>query len=105
MPTVNKKSTRANLWNWVITNVLTFYYFDLSPLFEFIISIAILCHFYLCTYVSIYIATLIPLIFGISTHIICIPTLILRAHIPISFLAFPPLFSAFPSFRSQISQF
>ena len=26
--------------------MLIFYYYDLSPLFEFIISITILCHFY-----------------------------------------------------------
>ena len=30
--------------------MLIFYYFDFSPLFEFIISFAILCYFYLSFY-------------------------------------------------------
>ena len=46
MPKVTKKGTGSNVWIYVFTNVLIFYYFDFSPLFEFIISIAILCHFY-----------------------------------------------------------
>ena len=47
MPKVNKKSTRSNLWNLSFYKcVFIFYYFDFPPLFEFIISIAILCHFY-----------------------------------------------------------
>ena len=48
------------------------------------------------------IATLIPQIFCISTQIPHIPTLILRTRLPIPFLAFPPLFSALPSFRYPI---
>ena len=47
--------------------------------------------------------TLISHIFRISTQIPRIPTLILCTRILISFPAFPPLFSAFPSFRSPIS--
>ena len=69
---VNKKGTRPNVWN-------IYYYFDFSPLFEFIIFIAILCHLYRYTSVSTLIpciSTLIPHIFCISTQIPRIPTLI-----------------------------
>ena len=57
--------------------MLSFYYFDFSPLFEFIIFVAILYHFYDYTYVC----TLIP----------CIATLI-----P-TFVAFSLSFSVLPS--------
>ena len=43
--------------------------------------------------------------FCISTQFPCIPTLILCTRIHISFLAFRPLFSAFPTFRSPIPHF
>ena len=95
---VNKKGTRPNVWN-------IYYYFDFSPLFEFIIFIAILCHLYRYTSVSTLIpciSTLIPHIFCISTQIPRIPTLIPHTHFSIPFLLFPPLFSTFPSFRSPI---
>ena len=88
--------------------MLIFYYFDFSALFEFIISIAILSHFYRYTWVSTLtpcIATLIPHIFCFSTQIPRIPTLISRTRIPILFVVFLPLFSAFPSFRSPIPHF
>ena len=81
--------------------MLILYYFDFCPLFEFIISITILCHFYRYTYVS----TLIPLIFHISTQILCLPTLIPCIRILVPFLAFPPLLSAFPSVHSPILHF
>ena len=51
------------------------------------------------------IATVILHIFRIFTQIPCIPRLILRTRIPILFLAFPPLFSACPSFLSPIPHF
>ena len=51
------------------------------------------------------IATLIPHIFRISTQIPRIPTLIFHTSIPFPFLVFPPLFSAFSSFRSPIPHF
>ena len=46
MSKVNKKATKSDVWNWIFTNVLIFYYFDFYLLFEFILSIAILCHSY-----------------------------------------------------------
>ena len=49
---VNQKGIRSNVWNLVFTNVLILYYSDFSPLFEFIISIAVLYHFYRYTQVS-----------------------------------------------------
>ena len=100
MPKVNKKGTKSNVWNYVFTNVLVFYQFDFSQLFEFIISIAILCHFYRCTWVSTlsWFTTLIPHIFWISLQISC-------THISISFLAFLHLLSAFPSSHSPIPHF
>ena len=45
MPHVKKKCTKSYVWNYVFTNVLIFYYLEFFPLFEFIIFIAILCHF------------------------------------------------------------
>ena len=81
---------------------------DYSPIFQFIISVAVPCYFYGYTYVSTLIpciATLIPHIFRISTQIPGIPTLIFRTRIPIPFLAFPSLLFAFFSFRSPIPHF
>ena len=52
MPEVNQKGIRSNVWNLVFTNVLILYYSDFSPLFEFVISIAVLYNFYRYTQVS-----------------------------------------------------
>ena len=88
--------------------MLILYYFDFCPLFEFIISITILCNFYHYTYVSTlisYIGTLIPLIFHIVTQILYLPTLIPCIGILVPFLAFPPLLSAFSSVHFPILHF
>ena len=85
-----------------------FYHFDVTPLFEFIVSIAILCHFYRYPYVSTLIhciATPIPHIFCVLTQSPHIPTMFPHTRIHFPFLAFPPLFSAFLSFRSLILHF
>ena len=103
-----KLARKANVRNYVFTNMLILYYFDFCPLFEFIISITILCNFYHYTYVSTlisYISTLIPLIFHIVTQILYLPTLIPCIGILVPFLAFPPLLSAFPSVHFPILHF
>ena len=83
-------------------------YFHFSPIFQFIVSVAISSYFYRYTYVStmiLCIAPLIPHIFPISNQIPHIPTLVPRTRIPIPFLAFSPLFSVFHPFRSSIPYF
>ena len=75
----------------------------LNSIFEFTISISILCHFYHYTQVSTLIpcnANLIPHVLRISIQIFRIPTLTLHTRIPISFFAFPPL-----SLRISLIQF
>ena len=70
----------------------------LFPVLFYIISTTIL-KFPQCT------ATLIPNNFCISTQSTRIPTLIPCTRIPIPFLVFPPLFSAFLSFPYPIPHF
>ena len=90
------------------TSMLIFCYLHFSPLFEFIVSNCYSMSFlliYLSFHFDSLVATLIPRIFSIFIQIPCIPTLIPRTRILFSFLAFPPLFSAFPSFCSPIPPF
>ena len=102
---VNKKGTRSNARNYLGETK-----FFISTSLK---SLSYFCHCYSILFLSLYLNFHLDSLhrhpnsphFCISIQIPCILTMIPRTRIPIPFLAFPPLFSAFSSCRSTIPQF